>query len=152
MRPPVTLLTRPPAWLGGGTHLRQMAQVVRTQPHHNDRVIEVGSLRGPDVDMRLPAGVVSALPTPALRGLGAALWRAHPCVHRASLDIPPARNELISILDLAPRHFTDEGALPAALPDQARRARGAIVSTVAIARTSFFTRGQKPRGGASNWE
>lgn len=132
MRPPVTALTRPPAWLGGGTHVRQMVDTVQRHGTVGDRVVVVGSLRGGSADVRLPAAVTQRLGAPALRALGTVLWR-NQCVHRISIDIPPARHEIVSILDLAPRHFPDEGTLPRVLADQARRARGVVVSTQRIA-------------------
>lgn len=131
--PSMTLLTAPPSWLGGGTHLRQMSDVVRSHPELDGRVVQVGSLRGGDVDVRLPAGVLRRLGPVATRALGGLLWRGSGGVHRASIEIPPAPREIISVLDLAPRHFPDEGRLPRTLLDQVRRARGVVVSTRLIA-------------------
>ena len=132
MRPPVTVLTRPPAWLGGGTHVRQMVDTVRAHGYDGDRVVVVGTLRGGAADLRLPAGLTNRLGDRALRAVGSLLWRGR-CVHRISIDIPPARDEIVSFLDLAPLHFPDEGVLPRTLTDQARRARGVVVSTRTIA-------------------
>jgi glycosyltransferase involved in cell wall biosynthesis len=126
------VLTRPPAWLGGGTHVRQMVGTVETRGNPGDRVVVVGTLRGGTADVRLPAGMTARLGPRGLRAVGSTLWR-NQCVHRISVDIPPAPDEIVSILDLAPLHFPDEGSLPPSLADQVRRARGVVVSTRTIA-------------------
>jgi glycosyltransferase involved in cell wall biosynthesis len=47
-------------------------------------------------------------------------------VHRCDLRLPAARGEVVTVHDLAPLRFPDEGEIPRAAPDSLRRARAVI--------------------------
>ena len=57
--------------------------------------------------------------------IGAALLRRRH-VHRFDLRLPPARDEIVTVHDVAPLLFTDEGSLPAHAGPSVRRARRVI--------------------------
>lgn len=130
---PLTLLVRSTGWLGGAAYVRQLSESVRKSTQLDGRVVSVGSLRQPQVDVHLPAKALRNVGSRATRLIGQGLWRSEQNVHRTDFTIPPARNEIVSILDLAPLHFADEGRVPPHLRDQAQRAIGAIVLTETVA-------------------
>ncbi len=84
------------------------------------------SLRAPLVaDRRLPFGALSRMPLVGARALGAALYPAG-LVHRLDLRLPPARFEVVTVLDAAPFRFDDEGGFPRYLAGSTVRSVGAI--------------------------
>ena len=92
-----------------------------------DRVL-VTSVRG-DVPgaRRVPMGLYHRLPLPGALVLGAAAYRSRALVHRFDLRIPPAPGtEIVTIHDLPPFHFSDEGTVPRSAAAGARRAARVI--------------------------
>jgi glycosyltransferase involved in cell wall biosynthesis len=79
---------------------------------------------------RFPLGVAARAPDPLGRALGLALYgppRRGVLVHRLDLRVPPAAGrEVLTIHDLAPLRFPDEGVLPRWSEAGARRAAAVI--------------------------
>lgn len=84
---------------------------------------------------RYPAGLLQRVPLTVARALGASAYRGAGLVHRLDLRLPPARGpEVLTIHDLPPLRFPDEGHIPTSAPEGARRAVGVICpSTFAAA-------------------
>jgi glycosyltransferase involved in cell wall biosynthesis len=67
-------------------------------------------LRG---EVRVPQRLTRLLPLPLARSLGGTLYGRSELVHRLDLRCPPAlRREVLTIHDLPPLRFDDEGTLP----------------------------------------
>lgn len=84
---------------------------------HVDRLrfsaVRVTSMRsGRAADRRVPQRLTERLPTRARRGVAAWAYRGADLVHRMDLRLPPARREVVTVHDLPPLRFTDEGSLP----------------------------------------
>jgi glycosyltransferase involved in cell wall biosynthesis len=78
--------------------------------------------RGPHA-RRSPVGVLKRAPLSVGRLMGAAAYRTTELVHRLDLRLPPALGrEVLTIHDLPPFRFPDEGRLPASAAAGARRA------------------------------
>jgi glycosyltransferase involved in cell wall biosynthesis len=84
---------------------------------------------------RSPVGVLQRVPLSAARLMGAAVYRSTGLVHRLDLRLPPALGrEVLTVHDLPPLRFPDEGRLPASAAEGARRAKVVICpSTFAAA-------------------
>lgn len=112
--------------LGGARYEERIARVLAARQDVRLDDVRVGSLRTPvSGARRLPMGLVGRAGPAAARALGQALWGPGP-VHRMEVRLPPARHEVVSIMDLAPLHYPDEGTVPAWALDTVRRARGVI--------------------------
>lgn len=99
-----------------------------TDTSWNFRSLTVTSVRsGLECDVRLPLGLVRRAPPTVLGALGRVLYRGGDLVHRLDLRLPgrPGR-DLVTIHDLAPLLYDDEGLLSAAALDSARRSLGVI--------------------------
>ena len=96
------------------------------------RRLALRSLRSSLVgDRRYPAGFVSSAPMWATLSVGAILYRGSGLVHRFDLRLPPAYGpEVLTVLDLAPLRFHDEGQIRRSAAASARRARMVICPSV----------------------
>lgn len=76
--------------------------------------LSVGSLRSPGrPDRRLPLERLHAAPVPLVRALARLAYRGASHVHRFDLRLPPATvPEVLTIHDLPPLRFADEGRIP----------------------------------------
>lgn len=85
----------------------------------------VSSLRSSHhADVRLPLGLLGKAPPVVAQGLGAWACRGAELVHRFDLRLPPSRGaEVVTVHDLPPLRFDDEGALPRWSARSAREAR-----------------------------
>jgi glycosyltransferase involved in cell wall biosynthesis len=73
---------------------------------------------------RIPARILCDASAATRRTVGRVLYRGHDVVHRMDLRLPPApAGEVLTIHDLAPWHFPDEGRIPSDAMATARRAR-----------------------------
>lgn len=74
----------------------------------------VRSWRSPGTGgVRLPLRLVTGAPLPAQRVIGRLVYGPAEVVHRLDLRTPPrGRPEVLTVHDLAPLHFDDEGQLP----------------------------------------
>ena len=96
------------------------------------RTVRVRSLRSTlDGDARLPLGVIGRVPGRLQRPFARAAYGAADLVHRADLRLPAARTEVVTVHDLAPLRFADEGAIP-------HRALAALASARAVICPSRF--------------
>jgi alpha-1,3-rhamnosyl/mannosyltransferase len=85
--------------------------------------IELSSLRSSAGTRRFPARFYRHAPLPLAQLLGGACYRTRGLVHRFDLRIPPAAGpEILTIHDLPPLRFPDEGTLPVSAAAGARRA------------------------------
>jgi glycosyltransferase involved in cell wall biosynthesis len=75
---------------------------------------------------RLPVGVMARAPYAAVAAVGRVLYGRSDLVHRFDLRLPPAKHEVVTVQDVAPLRFDDEGTLPRFLLRSAREALGAI--------------------------
>jgi glycosyltransferase involved in cell wall biosynthesis len=72
---------------------------------------------------RIPASLIGGGSASLRRAVGHYVYRGHDLVHRLDLRLPPApRPEILTVLDLAPWRFSDEGPV---VPDAAATARRA---------------------------
>ncbi len=119
---------------GAATYNSRVVALLADRIPDGVRDIEVGPLRARHHRGRhLPAGVTARLPLTGARALGASLWGAGP-VHRMDVRLPPARHEVVTVLDLAPHHFADEGTIPSFSLASVAHARGVICLSAFVAR------------------
>jgi glycosyltransferase involved in cell wall biosynthesis len=99
------------------------------------RAVAVGSLRTPlPCDVRLPLGYLRRAPVRALQGLGRLRLHGSDLLHRLDMVVPPSsRHDVVTIHDLAPVFFDDEGSLPKASFAAAKRSAGVICPSEYIA-------------------
>lgn len=91
------------------------------------RTLRLASLRAPlAADRRLPLARLTSMPWRVQRVAGDWAYRGHAWVHRLDLGLPPARREILTVHDLAPLRFDDEGPLPAQAARSIRRASAVI--------------------------
>lgn len=84
--------------------------------------LQVGSLRS-DADRRFPSRLYNRAPLPLALALGAICYPRAELTHRFDLRLPPALGrEVVTVHDLPPLRFADEGELPASVAAGARRA------------------------------
>jgi glycosyltransferase involved in cell wall biosynthesis len=77
--------------------------------------------------VRVPTRFVQHVPLTVARAVGGLVYRSTDLVHRLDLRLPPALGpEVITVHDLPPLRFPDEGRLPASAAAGARRARMVI--------------------------
>lgn len=82
---------------------------------------------GPNGTKRVPLRLVWAAPFAVARAVGAVLYGRSDIVHRLDLRCPPARRrEVLTIHDLPPLRFDDEGSIPDWAPRSAREAAAVI--------------------------
>ena len=95
------------------------------------RRLTMRSLRSPlQADARYPAGPIANGPLWAAKAVGAILYRNSLLVHRFDLRLPPANGpEVVTVHDLAPLRFSDEGGLPRHAMASAQKARRVICSS-----------------------
>lgn len=88
------------------------------------RSLRVASLRQAlDADRRLPLARVQAAPWAVQRAAGAWTYRGFDLVHRMDLRLPPAAGpEVLTVHDVAPLRYDDEGPMPRAAARSAQRA------------------------------
>lgn len=90
------------------------------------RLLPVGSVRSTlPVRRRLPFRLVERAPFGAQRLIGAVAY-PRTLVHRFDARLPPARREVVTVHDLAPLRFPDEGGLPPEVGRGLRRARAVV--------------------------
>lgn len=86
----------------------------------------VGSLRTSlDVRRRLPFAHLDAAPFRVKQLVGAAAY-PRTLVHRFDCRLPPAPHEVVTVHDLAPLRFPDEGTWPRHVGEGLRRARAVV--------------------------
>lgn len=109
------------------THLMRTLPTV-ARPGWSFPSLTVSSLRSQlGADVRLPLRLVERAPLAVLETLGRVLYRGSDLVHRLDLRLPPRPGgDLVTIHDLAPLRYDDEGSLSAAVLDSARRAAGVV--------------------------
>jgi glycosyltransferase involved in cell wall biosynthesis len=82
----------------------------------------------------MPLGLLRRAPVRALQGLGQLRFHGSDLLHRLDLAIPPSsRHDVVTIHDLAPVFFDDEGSLPKASFTAAKRSAGVICPSHYIA-------------------
>ena len=96
-----------------------------TGPDWRFDTIRIGSLRSGLNDVRrVPQRVLHRAPLPVARLLSVPTYRTSGLVHRFDLRVPPpVGQEVVTIHDLPPLRFRDEGTLPRSAASSARRAR-----------------------------
>lgn len=89
------------------------------------RTQRFGSLRGRgELDIRLPARLLQSDQARMVRTLGRFAYGRHRLVHRFDLRLPPPPGpEVVTVHDLPPLRFDDEGRLPRWSIDSVRRSR-----------------------------
>ena len=94
---------------------------------------------------RLPLRAVAGLPAPAARWAGRLTYGPAEVVHRLDLRLPPAGvPEVLTVHDLAPLHFADEGALPPGWRQSVRRAAVVVAPSVFAAAEIEAATGVRP--------
>ena len=91
------------------------------------RACRVGSMRSTlPADARAPLHALSQAPAAVQHVAARFLYGSAELVHRCDLRLPAAAREVVTVHDLAPLRFTDEGSIPARAADSLRRARAVI--------------------------
>lgn len=91
------------------------------------RNVRVRSLRSSLTgEARLPLGAVSKAPAAVQHAMARVAYGRAGLVHRCDLRLPAAAREVVTVHDLAPLRFPDEGEIPARAADMVRRARVVI--------------------------
>lgn len=92
------------------------------------RALAVRSLRSPlPGDIRLPSRLLDRGPRAARLAAGWWMYRGYDLVHRLDLRLPPAvGREVVTVHDVAPWRFDDEGAVPMDAAWSCRRARAVV--------------------------
>lgn len=90
--------------------------------------VQVRTLRSPlEGTARVPARLLADAPDILRRAAGLVLYRGHDVVHHMDLRLPPApRPEVLTVHDVAPWRFPDEGRPVADVACSARRAAAVI--------------------------
>src|SRR5690349_15398739 len=108
------------ATLASGVHMGQQeyeAQLLRAlpaaAPHLAVRGVRVRSMRS-DLpgEARVPLAAVGTWPLALQRLVAARAYGRARLVHRADLRLPVARHEVVTVHDLAPLRYADEGTIP----------------------------------------
>src|SRR4051794_36433146 len=88
--------------------------------------LAVGSLRSSlPVQRRLPFGPLDRAPFPLKRLAGMAAY-PRTLVHRLDCRLPPAPREVVTVHDIAPLRFPDEGTMPRDVGRGLRLARAVV--------------------------
>ena len=83
---------------------------------------------------RIPMGPLSRLPLPAVRLAGQMLYGGADLVHRLDLRVPPRSGlDIVTVLDLSPLHFNDEGTISSQALRGAAHASGVLCPSEATA-------------------
>jgi glycosyltransferase involved in cell wall biosynthesis len=77
-------------------------------------------------DARAPLHAMTRLPAAVQYAAARFLYGPAALVHRCDLRLPAARREVVTVHDLAPLRFPDEGEIPPGAADSLRRARAVI--------------------------
>ena len=110
------------------TEITGALQAVAGETDWDVRLRTMASLRsGIPGARRYPTGLLSRAPIPVAQLIGAVAYRGSGLVHRLDLRLPPSAGpELVTVHDLPPLRFPDEGKLPASAAAGARRAAGIV--------------------------
>jgi glycosyltransferase involved in cell wall biosynthesis len=91
------------------------------------RACRVRSMRSTlPADARAPLHALSRAPAAVQHAAARFLYGPAALVHRCDLRLPAARHEVVTVHDLAPLRFPDEGEIPPGAADSLRRARAVI--------------------------
>ena len=116
--------------MGQQLYENELADRLLMQAHDSSMRIarlRVSPWKAPEAqDVRAPIGLTARLPLVAQLAVGSVTYRGADLVHRLDLRLPPARREVVTVHDLAPLRFPDEGTIPAAVIRQLQRARAII--------------------------
>jgi glycosyltransferase involved in cell wall biosynthesis len=117
------------AAMGQQEYEQQLADHLPTvAPDLGLRTVRVRSLRSSlPGESRLPLRAVSRLPDRVQHLLARAAYGRGTLVHRCDLRLPPAAREVVTVHDLAPLRFADEGMLGPNVKTSLRRAVAVIV-------------------------
>jgi glycosyltransferase involved in cell wall biosynthesis len=96
-------------------------------PHAITEVKVTGLRQTVPANRRLPLSKVELLPWRAQVALGKWAYRGHDIVHRLDLRLPPASTcEILTVQDLAPLRFPDEGQMPRSTARAIQRAAAVV--------------------------
>lgn len=91
------------------------------------RACRVGSMRSTlPANVRAPLRALTKAPGVVQHAAARVLYGRAGLVHRCDLRLPAAAREVVTVHDLAPLRFPDEGEIPACAADTLRRARAVI--------------------------
>jgi glycosyltransferase involved in cell wall biosynthesis len=89
--------------------------------------VVVGSMRSDlGAGRRMPGRLLGDGPTTLRRAVARSLYRGRDLVHRFDLRLPPARAEFLTVHDVVPWRFDDEGTAPSDSAESARRALAVV--------------------------
>ena len=106
-----------------------LAELLRDPGPHQVADLGVTGMHGesPGASRRLPLTKIQSMPWVGQRAVGSWLYRDYDLVHRLDLRLPPAvMPEILTIRDLAPLRFPDEGELPRWTARSVRRAAAVV--------------------------
>ncbi len=112
--------------MGQQVYERELVRGAATElgPQWSVHEVVVRSLRSPlPGTVRLPSHLLGDASPALRRAVGRVIYRNQDVVHRLDLRLPPApAPEVLTVLDMAPLRFPDEGRLPADAASSAQRA------------------------------
>jgi len=104
----------------------QLLAALGARPDLDVRPLAVGSVRSTlRPDRRLPLGLLDRSPRSLKRAIGAVTY-PRGLVHRFDCRLPPAPHEVVTVHDLAPLRFADEGGMPQHVGPALRRALAVV--------------------------
>jgi glycosyltransferase involved in cell wall biosynthesis len=120
------------ATLAAATPMGQQEYEVQLAEHLPGAGVETRSVRIRSMrstlpgDARLPLRALAAAPLTVQHAAARIAYGRSDLVHRADLRLPAAHHEVVTVHDLAPLRFDDEGEIPPKALDNLRRARAVI--------------------------
>jgi glycosyltransferase involved in cell wall biosynthesis len=125
----VLVVSKPPIeGSGQSIHDRLLGEALRVQMGADVELATAGGMRS-TATIRFPSRLASSLPFSGRRALGRVLYRRASLVHRLDLWLPPGRPEVLTLHDLAPMRFRDEGPFPPHALRDVREARVVVAGS-----------------------
>jgi glycosyltransferase involved in cell wall biosynthesis len=115
--------------MGQQIYEREITHALQEQESADCQIspISVSRLRSPlESDLKFPLRLVTEAPLSVQRALMGARLRRFDLVHRMDLRLPAAPVEVVTVHDVAPLRFPDEGSLPRRAAASLHRARAVV--------------------------
>lgn len=113
--------------MGQHEYERQLTAGLQRTSSVRVRPIAIRPMRGSGGGRRVPMGIVPRLSVDVQTRLSSLVYGRVDLVHRTDARLPIARAEILTLHDLAPLHFNDEGEWPGHATEGARAARTVVV-------------------------
>lgn len=122
------------AMLGQREYEARLIGALAAQTAFDLDVVAIQSLRGRDGGRRVPLGPVTARTITVQRALTRLIYGRADLIHRLDARLPVAKHEVLTLHDVAPLRFDDEGVWPATATASAQAARAVFTPSEFAAR------------------